>query len=114
MTYTIVDAKSHVAKYIDEISQSYKEKCPVHFDRMWEVWQAGCWLNWILEEANCPDEERYNIGFTHGQQSVFGNTWEWAVRYVNEYFETGKIQDKPGIELADKINNKYIKKEVKL
>ena len=70
---------------------------------MWEVWQSGCWLNWHLQELECEEGERHNICFAHGQRSVFGDTWEWAVKYLNEYV-AGGVRDKAGAGLADRIN----------
>lgn len=69
-----------------------------------EVWKAGCWLNEQLRENGATEEEVYDIGFSHGQRSVFGNTYEWALKYLNEFLGSGTVKDKPGSKLADRIN----------
>ena len=108
--YTIDDAKKHVEKYATEIKESYEKKCPLHLPKMWEVWQSGCFLMWELEKLGCHEQERNDIGFAQGQRSLFGDPWEWAVHYLNEYLENGKVQDQPGMELADEIINKELEK----
>lgn len=109
-TYTIEDAKAHVEKYRAEIMENLAKckeapeffKTSPHFI---ERWQAGCFLNYHLQENGATDEEVHTIGFTHGQRSAFGDPWKWAVIYLNQYVATNSIKDRPGDELADQINN---------
>lgn len=74
-------------------------------NRFEEVWCAGCWLNEKLRKAGATKEITENIGFAHGQRSLFGDTYQWAVTYLNEFISRGEVADKPGIELADQIND---------
>lgn len=78
-------------------------------NRFEEVWVAGCWLNAKLRDAGASEQQIKSIGFAHGQRSAFGNPYKWAAIYYNEYSNNGKISDRPGIELADDINEKHIK-----
>lgn len=106
MKHTVEQAKAYVAEWIEDITASYEKDVPEHqrHDRLFECWKAGCWLNAMLRAHECNGEELTSIGFCHGQRSAFGNTWEWAVKYLNEYEESKSIADKPGVELADRIN----------
>lgn len=103
---TIAIGKTYVEKYKKEIAASYEKEVPEYLrhPRMWECWQAGCFLNSVLRFNGATEEEVHAIGFAHGQRSAFGDTWEWAIRYANEYEENKKVADKPGEELADEIN----------
>lgn len=73
---------------------------------VFQIWKAGCWLDEMLRNAGASDEENTNICFVLGQRSVFGNPWKWAVRYANEFEQKRTVEDKPGVELADKLNKK--------
>ena len=70
---------------------------------MEDIWCADCWMNEKLQEAGATDLEIRKIGCCHGQRSFFGDPYEWAVRYVNEFIESKAIKDQPGVELADQI-----------
>lgn len=78
--------------------------------QFYHVWASGCWLREMLEEAGASDEEVVDIGEAHGQRSFMGNPYKWAVHYANEFEEKGQVSDKPGEELADKINDIHIRK----
>jgi len=77
-------------------------------DRFEDVWCAGCWLNDELKKSGATKDEIHNISFAHGQRSLFGNTYKWAVAYLNEFESKGSIEDKPGEELANKINGIHL------
>lgn len=107
--YTLEDAKKYVAENLDAIMQSYRESKDIpswaRSPRMEECWKAGCWLNMMLKRNHgATAKEVRDIGFAHGQRSAFGDTWKWAVTYANEYTAAKTIKDKPGVELADRIN----------
>lgn len=110
--YTVEEAKAYVAIHRKAIMQSYRDSREVpDFMRhsalgakMEEVWQAGCWMNNMLrDETEATQEEIRDIGFVHGQHSVFGDPWKWGVNLLNEFVERGSISYKPGIELAAHI-----------
>lgn len=90
----------------DEVPE-FMKKPGSHFE---EVWFAGCWLNEHLRLAGASEKEVSEIGFAHGQRSVFGNAVKWAVAYLNEFEKNREVKDKPGEELADEINNAHIQK----
>ena len=73
-----------------------------------EVWCSGCWLNEALKNAGASETQVLEIGFAHGQRSFFGDPYGWAVTYLNEFETSGAVKDKPGIELADRINAEHI------
>jgi len=112
MKHTIEEIKEYVEEHKKEMKDSLKEckeapdflKNSEHF---WHVWTSGCWLNNMLEKAGATKEQIHDIGFCHGQRSCFGNAYEWAIKYL-EQFENNKFTDKPGLELADKINEQYL------
>jgi hypothetical protein len=112
--HTEEEVLTWVKKNRDELIQSLHDNAEIPGylktpgDRFEEVWCAGCWLNKKLEEAGATEEEVRNIGFAHGQRSLFGNTYRWALNYLNEFESAGAIKDKPGIELADEINKKHL------
>ena len=113
--YSVELAKSWVNKNRKELIKSLLEfkEAPDFMKKpgnpFEEVWCCGCWLNEQLKKSGATKEEIHNIGICHGQRSLFGNTYEWAVKYLNEFEENKVIKDKPGIELADEINKEYIK-----
>jgi hypothetical protein len=113
--YTLSDAKDYVAANIEDIMLGFEQCKEIpHYLRksvkFIEVWKAGCWLNMMLKrDLGAAENEAYDIGFCHGQRSVFGDPWEWAVRYANEYAATGHTADKPGMELADSINREALR-----
>lgn len=77
-------------------------------DHFKKCWYAGCWLNTMLEAHGASKDEVFQIGFAHGQRSVFGDTVRVAVAYLNEFILSGDVSEKPGIELGDKINKEFI------
>lgn len=77
--------------------------------RFEEVWVAGCWLNAKLRASGASEAQVKQIGFAHGQRSFFENPYKWAAIYHNEFIENQSIKDKPGLELADDINEQHIK-----
>lgn len=109
--YTIAIAQHYVAEHIDDILEALENSKDVpqwmkESVKFKECWKSGCWLNMMLKvNHGATEKEVHQIGFAHGQRSVFSDTWEWAVRYLNEYAETHAVADKPGIVLADEINN---------
>lgn len=108
MSYSIEDAKEYVQENMADIMATYENYPDLPawakgFERTKQMWQAGCWLNAMLEKHGCPAETRFKIGFCHGQRSAFGDCWKWGVIYLNEYVETGSVADQPGNELADQI-----------
>lgn len=110
MKYTIEQAKSYVAENLEDIMlalEEYKEVPAVYkrYAPFIECWKAGCWLNKMLEADGATKKQIQDIRFAHGQRSAFGDPWEWAVKYANEFEESKAVKDKPGIELADRINS---------
>lgn len=107
--FTIEQAKEWVNERREELVEGFLscEKIPKFFRKpgckMEDVWCSGCWMNEKLRESGATEEDVHRIGFCHGQRSFFGDPYEWAVRYVNEFIESKAIQDQPGEELADQI-----------
>lgn len=112
MKYTIAHARQHVAEHLEPIMRNFEAHPMPSWMRgcakVEQVWQSGCWLNHVLREEGASEEEVLQIGFAHGQRSTFGDPWQWAVDYANEYARTKAVQDKPGLELADKINAAFL------
>ena len=113
--HTEEEAKCWVQEHQEELLASLlaSEEVPNELKKIdskfTDVWCAGCWLNDKLTAVpGTTKEEIDQIGFAHGQRSLFGNTYEWAVRYLNEREQRGSVQDKPGRELSDKINAEYL------
>ena len=112
--HTINEAKLWVAENREElISLLRAEKEAPDFmkapgNRFEEVWCAGCWLNDELKKAGATKNQVSNISFAHGQRSLFGDTYKWAVAYLNEFKNKGKIEDEPGEKLANKINDVHM------
>ena len=77
-------------------------------DKMTQLWDVGCWLKVKLMAIGCPERQAADICFAQGQQSVFRDPLEVALQYANEYERTAAVQDKPGLELADRINGEYL------
>ncbi len=73
------------------------------------LWMAGCWLNTVLKQMGATDKQVFDIGFAHGQRSVFSDPVAVAVAYANEFESTKEVQDKPGLELADRLNEEHIR-----
>jgi len=93
-----------------ELLQSLRDDAEVpdflkHDQKFQDVWFSGCWLNNKLRQTGMTEDEKHNIGFAHGQRSLFGDPYKWAVIYMNEVDQQGTVTDKPGKELADEINN---------
>jgi hypothetical protein len=112
--HTIDEAKSWVSEHRKELISSLisNKEVPEFMkepgNRFEEVWCVGFWLHEVLEKHGATKDEIFNIGFAHGQRSLFGDTYKWALHYANEFENKGNIKDKPGIELADKINNIHL------
>lgn len=112
--HTEEEATAWVNKIKDELLESLRNHPEVPGfmkepgNRFEDVWCSGCWLKEKLREARATKKEVKEIGFAHGQRSFFGNTYKWAVSYLNEFESRGSVKDKPGIELADKINETHI------
>lgn len=107
--HTEEEAKQWVADIRPELIDGLQkcEEAPAFLkapgNRFEEVWCAGCWMNEKLREAGATEKEVYEIGFSHGQRSLFGNPYKWAVSYINEFEVSKQVKDKPGERLADEI-----------
>ena len=66
------------------------------------VYCTAGWLNGKLKEAGATEKEVQDICFMHGQRCLTSNPYDCAVNYLNQ-FESSKIQEKPGLDLALKI-----------
>jgi hypothetical protein len=106
--FTESDARAYVAENLTDIMEALANDKTVppylkggRFDA---AWQAGYWLNAKLRELGADEKVVLAIGFCHGQRSLFGDPWKWAVAYLNEFSVYGFIADRPGNELADEIN----------
>ena len=69
-----------------------------------ELWDSGSWLSEQLDSLGATDEQIKDIQFAHGQRAFGGDPWKVAVKYVNEFMANGDTKEKPGSELAAKIN----------
>jgi hypothetical protein len=78
--------------------------------RMELVWMSGCWLNTVLKEMGASEKEVHDIGFAQGQRSLFQDPLEVAIEYANEFEANRAVKDKPGIEFADELNDRYLGK----
>lgn len=106
--HTIESAKADVQKNIDEIMDSYR-KCKeipefMRNAHLEELWKSGCWLKETLVRFGATEQQSTDICFAHGQRSVFGDPWKYAVAYANKWMEKMTIPEKPGPELANRIN----------
>lgn len=108
MTVTAQDVRDWCAAEKEGIDRGL-EKCTEAPDflkrrlRFQETWAAGCWLMHVLKEAGCPEEQKHNIGFAHGQRSLFGDPFEVAAAYFNEWSESSETPEEPGLVLAQQI-----------
>lgn len=73
------------------------------FPNFQALWDSGCWLKVKLMSLGCSEELARATCFAHGQRCVFGDPVEIALGYVNEYADSQSIQDKPGVELGNKL-----------
>lgn len=76
-----------------------------------EVWVAGCWLSKKLEELGATKEQVEDIGFVHGQRCFLGNAYRHAAALANEFAANQEVADKPGFELAMKLNREHFNLE---
>src|SRR5882672_9328310 len=109
MSYLIEDCKEWVELELALIKVGLSEDTTIpdwmrNSPHFFDCWKAGCWLNFMLKEHGATKEEVASIGFVHGQRSLFGDTYKWAVHYLNEFVETKSVADRPGVALADQIN----------
>ncbi len=68
------------------------------------LWDSSIWLAMMLDEHGATDDQIESIQMAQGQRSLFGDPWEIAVEYANEFIATGSTKEKGGLELARKIN----------
>lgn len=112
MTYTVDDAHKWIEENQQDLQRSLAESKEVPppmkaIPQISKLWNAGCWLAEMLEEAGASEEENHDICFAHGQCCFGGNALEEAVRLLNEFVATGTTEDRPGPELAEKINERF-------
>lgn len=116
MTYTVEDINKYQEENRDKLAEgianceeipSIMKSLPMFKD----LWAAGEWLGKMLREHGAEDMEVSDICFVHGQRSFGGDTKVEAVALANEYAATGDTEDKPGEELAQKINEKLLGSE---
>jgi hypothetical protein len=104
---TLEDAKAWRKEHEAECLKAYVEckSIPDFFrsSRLEEIWLAGCWLKDRLVKTGMTSEQADEVTFCLGQKSVYGDPWEIAVAYANEYTTKGSIADKPGAELGLKL-----------
>ncbi len=105
--YRIEDAMRYVEAHAARLRQEYKASCFPDIPKAWEGFCAGSFLGDMLQERDCPEEERHRICFALGQRSAFGNPWEWALKYLNEFCCFGQVRDQPGEELAAEISREH-------
>ena len=105
--YRIEDAMRYVEAHAARLRQEYKASCFPEIPKAWEGFCAGSFLGDMLQERDCPEEERHRICFALGQRSAFGNPWEWALKYLNEFCCFGQVRDQPGEELAAEISREH-------
>jgi len=109
--YTEEDVRKYTTGNKEELAKSLNECDDVpnfmknHFQ---PIWDAGCWLGSALREKGCSEEERANILFVHGQRCFGRDPVKQAVLLANEFVNTGTTEDRPGMELADKINQEIL------
>lgn len=77
-------------------------------DKSKTLWDIGCWIEDVLEKLGADKEEISDAQFAFGQRAFGGAGEATAVAYVNEFVETKEIAEKPGPELAEKINNEIL------
>lgn len=109
MPYTVEQAKAYIKEHQAEMLKSLADSKEVPaslalMPGMQTIWCSGCWLGRHLEGAGATDQQIQDIQFAHGQRCFGGDPVAVAVAYVNEFLETKTVADKPGPELAEKIN----------
>lgn len=70
-----------------------------------KLWNTGCWIEEILEGLGADKQTIHDMQFAMGQRAFGGDPWAISVAYVNEFIANGGTEEKPGVELADKINS---------
>jgi hypothetical protein len=78
------------------------------YDRLKHLWYSGCYLNHTLTKNNVDIAVIKDAGFVHGQRSFFGNPYKWAAIICNQILIDGGLKDKPGRDLAEKLNDEHI------
>lgn len=73
-----------------------------------ELWDSGCWIQHKFREHGASDQQIYDAQFACGQRALFGDAFETAVAYVNEFIATRQLAETPGNELAQKICNEVL------
>lgn len=72
-----------------------------------EVWHSGCWLGEKLKEVGASEQEIKELCTTQGQKSLFSkDVWQTAQENLDD-FNRGEW-DKPGRELADRLNEEFM------
>ena len=109
---TIEDAKQWVAENHKELTKTRLSSTEptiqmlnrVLPDKSRDLWDSGCWLQNEMRTLGATNEEITDAQFACGQRAFANDPWEIAVRYINEYQESGEIKDKPGAQLGEEIN----------
>ena len=101
----VTDNKENLVKSLDECDgiPSFMKK-----SQFQSIWDAGCWLGHVLRENGASDDEKGSILFVHGQRCFGNDPVKQAVLLANEFVNTGTTEDRPGMELADKINQEIL------
>lgn len=113
MPYTVEEAKQYVEDNREDITlgmMEHEATTPYRSNpRFLLCWDSGCWLGVVLKQMNATKEQVHAITFSHGQRSLFGDAYAWAVKYANEFEQTRQVPEAPGKQLADLINSQHIK-----
>ena len=113
MPYTVEEAKQYVANNRADITLGMMQLESTQAWRQNEsflrCWDSGCWLSVVLRKMKATDAQVHDITFAHGQRSLFGDAYAWAVAYANEFEKTGNIPEAPGRALAARINKQHLK-----
>jgi len=104
MHYTVEEAKSWYEKNKEEIIESSSEKdLMLAIEKVAQVGVMGAWLSEKLRDMGADDDTIDDACFALGQRGLFGDSFENAVRYANEYAENGSLSEKGGWKLSQKI-----------
>lgn len=104
MTHTVEECKKWIEDNREQALDGLSRNLPSLIKgRVEKIHSGGCWLEKVLKEDGANEQQVHDICFMYGQRCFGGDPYEVAVEYANQFVE-GRITEKPGAELAAKIN----------
>lgn len=105
--YVVDDIQNFINENEEDLRKSLKNNSEavsgIVSSKIEYIFFSGQWLGETLKKDGASEDEVLDTCFALGQRSMYGNPFDIALKYANEYLENGFVSEKPGDDLAFKI-----------